>query len=330
MMNESCLLYKLLNDYHGKLTPYKYNNIVSNFFSLDHGTKKQRSNYIQHSPRTADFNQDTSENLINNIDMLENLNQNVIQNEDYILNDTSSFSSNSISSIDTTINNDFNTKQNSILGNIFTTEQQCMIKLIKLLEDMNCPDSAVTKIIDWARTSYMSGFDFNPTSKTRYGNIQWMKKMVVNNNAFYPKIQSIPLINTSTVDIVSFDFVSQLLRIVQNPKLMTQNNLLLDIDNPTIMYTSPDNIISDALSGSAYKGVYMHEHHNHDSNRPLLVIPICLWGDATHIDSGSRFKLEPWSFTPLIFKETVRRNNRFWGMLGYVKHLKTTSAQKKP
>jgi len=30
----------------------------------------------------------------------------------------------------------------------------------------------------------------------------------------------------------------------------------------------------------------------------------------------------------LIFKEKVRRDNKFWGMLGYVKHLKTTTAQK--
>ena len=61
----------------------------------------------------------------------------------------------------------------------------------------------------------------------------------------------------------------------------------------------------------------------------MLVVPICLWGDATHIDTGSRFKLEPWSFSPLIFKEKIRRNYKFWGMLGYVKHLKTTMAQKK-
>ena len=49
--------------------------------------------------------------------------------------------------------------------------------LMKILEDMNCPDTALTKIIDWARAAYNEGFDFNPASKTRHGNIQWMKKM---------------------------------------------------------------------------------------------------------------------------------------------------------
>ena len=52
-------------------------------------------------------------------------------------------------------------------------------------------------------------------------------------------------------------------------------------------------------------------------------------GDATLIDTASRFKLEPWSFTPLIFKDQVRRKKEFWGMLGFIKHLKESTAQKK-
>ena len=83
------------------------------------------------------------------------------------------------------------------------------------------------------------------------------------------------------------------------------------------------------LSGSAYKTVFENAHANYTGELPLLVVPICLWGDATHIDTSGRFKLEPWSFSPLIFKEQKRRHNKFWGMLGYIKHLKTTSAQKR-
>ena len=84
---------------------------------------------------------------------------------------------------------------------------------------------------------------------------------------------------------------------------MTQENLLLDLNHPTKMYESPNNILSEALSGSAYKTVYENAHTNHTGNLPLLVVPICLWGDATHIDTSGRFKLEPRSFSSLIFKE---------------------------
>ena len=51
-----------------------------------------------------------------------------------------------------------------------------MVNLMKILEDMNCPDTALTKIIDWARAAYNEGYNFNPASKTQHGNIQWMKK----------------------------------------------------------------------------------------------------------------------------------------------------------
>ena len=67
----------------------------------------------------------------------------------------------------------------------------------------------------------------------------------------------------------------------------------------------------------------------HCGNLPLLVVPICLWGDTTHIDSAGRFKLEPWSFCPLTFKQNVRHNHDFWGMLGFVKNLNATAAQKR-
>ena len=116
-----------------------------------------------------------------------------------------------------------------VLGNIFTLEQQCMINLIKLLEDMNCPEPTVTKIIDWARTSYNARFDFILTSKTRCGNIQWMKKMTVNNLAFYPKLETVYLKNQTKIDVVCYDFTAQLLQLLQNKRLMKQENLLIDI-----------------------------------------------------------------------------------------------------
>ena len=63
--------------------------------------------------------------------------------------------------------------------------------------------------------------------------------------------------------------------------------------------------------------IYIREHKNRTGNGLLLVVPICLWGDATHIDTAGLFKLEPWSFSPLIFKEKLCRNNQFWVCLLY-------------
>ena len=74
------------------------------------------------------------------------------------------------------------------------------------------------------------------------------------------------------------------------------------------MYQSPNNIIGEALSGSVYKEIYTGAQSNHTGTLPLLVILICLWRDTVHIDTAGRFKLEPLSFCPLIFKKEVRWN----------------------
>ena len=89
---------------------------------------------------------------------------------------------------------------------------------------------------------------------------------------------------------------------------MKEENLLLDINCPSSMYQSPNSILTEALSGSEYKEIYDREHSNHTGNLSLLVIPVCLWGDETNINTPDRFKLEPWSFSPLIFKKEVRQN----------------------
>ena len=61
------------------------------------------------------------------------------------------------------------------------------MKLMKLVEDMGCPDDAIDKILTWVGEVHLDGFRFNPYSKTRKRNLKRMKKMVVNNDAFYSK-----------------------------------------------------------------------------------------------------------------------------------------------
>ena len=217
----------------------------------------------------------------------------------------------------------------STFNNIFTQEQRSIITLLKLLEDMNCPDDALPKILTWAHDSYAMGFNFTPHTTSRKSNLNWMQKMVVNTDDFFHRSTKVILNDNMTIDVMHYDFVAQLLRLLQSNRLMVQENLLISVDDPSAMYVPDDGCIGEALSGSAYREIYQRAHTMHCGNLPLLVVPICLWGDTTHIDSAGRFKLEPWSFCPLIFKQNVRRNHDFWGMLGFVKNLNTTTAQKR-
>ena len=48
-----------------------------------------------------------------------------------------------------------------VLGNIQTNNQHNMIKLMKLVRVMNCPDYVMKGIIIWAREAFLDGFGFN-------------------------------------------------------------------------------------------------------------------------------------------------------------------------
>ena len=131
-----------------------------------------------------------------------------------------------------------------------------------------------------------------------------------------------------TMDIVCFDFPSQLLALSQDKMKMQQENLVIDIDNVTRKHQNPSGLSQESLDGFACQKACDNVKANHHGNDPLLFVPICAWGDATHIDQQSEFKLEPWSFSPLTFTEKARRNHEFWGTLGCINNLRFSMAQK--
>ena len=60
--------------------------------------------------------------------------------------------------------------------------------------------------------------------------------MVSHKDAYIPKSIEVPLNENLTINVITFDFKNQLLPLIQNESLMTQENLLLDINNPTKRY----------------------------------------------------------------------------------------------
>jgi hypothetical protein len=57
-----------------------------------------------------------------------------------------------------------------------------------------------------------------------------------------------PLPDTKSMDVICYDFMPQLLSILQNKEMMLANNLVLDPNNPLAMY-KPQNcrLVSKAL-----------------------------------------------------------------------------------
>ena len=206
----------------------------------------------------------------------------------------------------------------------FTISQKCVTSLMYLLDDMECPDYAFQSIMEWARNGFEAGFDFNPKSKTRVANLKSMYHSLHNSEQMLPSVVSIelpdPLPDVKSMDVICYDFVPQLLSILQNREMMSGNNLLLDPNNPLAMYTPQDNRLGEALSGSIYKDMYGRLVS--DPSKQLLCPLIC-YTDGTQIDALSRFSIEPFLFTPAVLSYGARCKADAWRPFGYVQHLRS-------
>jgi hypothetical protein len=83
-----------------------------------------------------------------------------------------------------------------------------MVKLLKLLEDMNCPDYALAEVIDWAHDAYiLDGFEFSPTVKSRDGILAGLYRHVHNSTLLLPSVVPVDLLGPNMpVDMIVYDF----------------------------------------------------------------------------------------------------------------------------
>jgi hypothetical protein len=206
----------------------------------------------------------------------------------------------------------------------FTTSQKCVTSLILLLDSLACPDYAFEEILNWARNSFVSGFDFNPKCKKRGGNLKWMYESIHNSFQMLPSLKTIdlpePLPHASTMDVIYYDFVPQILSLLQDKELMSATNLVLDPTNPLAMFLPDDGRLGEALSGSVYKTLY-HELVKDPSKQ--LLCPLICYTDATQIDTLSRFSIEPFLFTIAILSQSSRCKASAWRPFGYVQHIRS-------
>lgn len=95
-------------------------------------------------------------------------------------------------------------------------EQKHIIMLAKLLDNINAPDYAMHDILQWASNAYADGFNFHPKAYSRQHNLNWIYGLVHNSKMLLPTVINTKIKNDLSVDIITFDFVSQLLSLLQN------------------------------------------------------------------------------------------------------------------
>ena len=208
---------------------------------------------------------------------------------------------------------------------MYTTDQKWTMALLKVLDDLNAPDYAFGAVLEWARSANASGYSFYPTGGlSRSRNLEVMFKSVHNAHRMLPSVRAVEVPHGPPIDVITYDFASQLLSLLQNPTLMTANNVLIDLMNPLHPYTSPDGRLGEAISGTVYRDAYLRLITNPQRQ---LFVPIIQWIDRTSVTGNDRFSLKPYMFTPAIFKEPFRRTIQAWGYHGFLPKPKTSSAQ---
>jgi hypothetical protein len=127
-------------------------------------------------------------------------------------------------------------------------------------------------------------------------------------------------------DVIAYDFVPQLLLLLQNGNIMKQENLLIDISDPLKAFKALGQVRGDAISGSGYQDAY-----NRLSTNPgnQLFVPIIQWIDKTTVTGNDRFSLKPFMFTPAIFTEKFRRTFPAWAFHGFIPEDHCSAAENK-
>jgi hypothetical protein len=197
-------------------------------------------------------------------------------------------------------------------------EHRNIVNLLKLLEDAQCPDYMLQKILQWAYNAKLDGFDFNPKATSRKANILWMYNALEHSHRTLPKVLQVNLEDhNKPQDIICFDFVPALLSLLQDDSLMVMENLVINKDFPVSMFIPTDGKLGEANSGSRYRELYQQLAQGKDQ----LLVPIIMYLDGTVIDSKGHIDICPVSFTTSLFTEKARRDVKTWRLLGYVPDL---------
>jgi hypothetical protein len=172
-------------------------------------------------------------------------------------------------------------------GFTHTVDQKWTAALLKVMDDINAPDYAFGLIFAWARGASPKGYSFHTQGGLDCArNVTVLVKSIANATQLLPSVLSVSSPHGPPCDVVVFDFVPQLLRLLQNPTLMIPENVVLDFQDPLKPYKSCNCLLGKALSGSVYQNAYSCLITNPSCQ---LLVPIIQWIDHTFVTGNDRF-----------------------------------------
>ena len=197
-----------------------------------------------------------------------------------------------------------------------TKDQKWTIDLFKVLNNMNAPDSASGDTLSWARGASNANYSFNPP-----GGLSQSKSVDLLFDAMPIARQLLPTVvpimcgDVSTSTVVVFDFVSQVLSLLQNPNIMQ-----LPI---TTVCKSHNGTWWSLIRLCLCRGICSLHH----ATKPSIICSHYRLIARTLQPGNQRFSLKPYMFTPAIATERFWCNIKAWRYHGFLPKVKLSSAQ---
>ena len=210
-----------------------------------------------------------------------------------------------------------------------TANDKHYVKLLLILDEMRAPKKLFRKILDWGQGATNDNFNWNVSHPDRNSFL-----LRLHNRFQLPKPQtvSIPLESVQgvqqhekTVDVVYWDFKSQVERILNDRELMRAENIVWnDPNNPYLPY-QPSMTVKEMQDGYVFQNAqYRLCDKNPDSKD--FVAGLVMYVDKTHTDILGRYTLEPVVLTFSFFNQATRNNHKAWIVLGYISSLNDKSS----
>jgi hypothetical protein len=144
-------------------------------------------------------------------------------------------------------------------GFLHTVDQKWTAALLKVMDNINALDYAFGLIFAWARDASAEQYSFHPQGGLDHArNVTVLVKSIANATQLLPSVLLVSSPHGPPCDVVVFDFVPQLLCLLQNPTLMFPENGVLDFQYPLKPNKSCNGLSGKSLSGSVYQKVYSH------------------------------------------------------------------------
>ena len=216
------------------------------------------------------------------------------------------------------VQNDSNTDDNYSENNqiAYSTTDVAEIELLKLLNDANVPHFLYRQILEWGHKSNLSGYNFEPIRMHRDAAISYLEHL---HGLSYCRPIKTPITfeeDNLTVEVISFDFVSQLFSLLSN-KDLTGDIDMLDVNpnDPFSKYSPPNGLLGCFNSGTWYHNAWNYLCKDNGD----WLCPIIFGCDETLVGSHlGRASVTALNFTLSIFSEELRNRSTSWRTLGFI------------